>query len=226
MKKLTSLILAAVSVVTIAAPAFADEPDYIDIPAQSAAVIEEDYYSQAAPDFFEETDAAEPDTAVAGPDADSEGDSILTDIPVAIMYLCVSGPHAHYAFGHTWICIKNISGKEITVGSSTIAPGEMISTGLHHDGGLHYNREMARYNGETVKAREKVLTISDLRTAEKEITNSRWHWYEYLGHNCTNYATSVWKKATGQGYFAFCFPFVVQIQMAISGTESVSINKY
>lgn len=158
---------------------------------------------------------AEPSEPVSGDDADE---------PVAIIYLCVSGPHAHYFFGHTWICIRNISSGTITVDGTDIQPGEMASFGLHHDGGLHINRELNRYRGETVTAKQASLTSSQLSDAEGEITSSRWSWYELFAHNCTNFATSVWAMVTGVNYVAFCFPFIVQMQMALSGTDSLVIG--
>ena len=221
MKKIISVILVALSFTATALSAYATDENTPDA-----------YATQyETPDTYESiVDTVNPDTFTADSDtvmteaAEAGEDSILTDIPVAIMYLCVSGPHSKYVFGHTWICIKNISDEKLTVGSKIIEPGKMSSFGLHHFDGMHYDDEMYDYNGETVKTREKRLTRSELKTAADEITDRNWHWYEYFAHNCTNFATSVWKETTGQHYFAFCFPFIVQIQMAVSGMKSLTIK--
>ena len=207
MKKFVSIILSIATVLSIAVPSFAEETktttEYSNCYRQEITATATD-----CTDFLSE-----------------EAYTGSSDF-VAIMYLCVSGPHAPYYFGHTWICIRNISDEVINIGESIINPGMMESFGLHHFDGMHYDREMNNYRGETVKAREFMLTKNDISSAMKEITDSRWHWYEYFTHNCTNFATSVWQETTGQHYFTFCFPFVVQIQMAVSGTKGLSIKKY
>ncbi len=235
MKKIVSVVLSLVSVIALAIPAFAeelsDDPDpdrcyaeqYVtapisEVPDSTTALNSE----QSASD---DSDSLSDDTHENAPDSISEEDSIISDAIVAIMYLCVSGPHAPYYFGHAWICIKNISEETIMIGSHSVAPGEMASFGLQHFDGMHYNDEMNDYRGETVSAREYRLTRNDLDKAEKEITNSRWGWYEYLAHNCTNFATSVWNKVTGQHFFAFCFPFIIQIQMAGTDLKKIDINR-
>ncbi len=222
MKRITALILTLVSVITIATPAFAqdltaNEPEtvnyeIIENEAQAADAAEA---VENAPDYEESEEQA----------VENDDESLLSDAVVAIMYMCVSGPHAPYIFGHTWICIKNVTEKNLKVGNTEIAPGSMASFGLHHFDGMHYDDEMYDYRGETVNATECRLTRKDLKAAEEEITHSRWHWYEYLTHNCTNFATSVWKKVTGKGFFVFCFPFVVQIQMAKEGLKKINIER-
>lgn len=240
MKRIVSIVLSFASILTIAVPAFAEElPDEAE-PDRCCAEQEttEQFFAEEYPlenlsaVQYPETSStvssaySEENNSINNPNRVSEEDSIITDTVVAIMYLCVSGPHAPYFFGHTWICIKNISDEAITVGSRTLEPGEMMSAGLHHDGGMHYDDEIHDYEGDTVQAREYELTRDELRTAEKEITNSRWHWYEYFAHNCTNFATTVWNKVTGQHYFAFCFPFIVQIQMAGNGLERIVMGSH
>ena len=241
MKKFVSIILAIATVFSIAVPAFAKE-DIIEEYNEPAAVYENYTDTVEQPEAVEDTDEVTPDNIdgeAVTPDgaetdaidngtnaADTESDFLFDRDPVAILYLCASGIHSHYAFGHTWICIKNISKDNITVSGKVIAPNEMASFGLHHDGGMHCNREIERYSGETVEAKQKKLSRAELLIAAKEISNSRWGWYEYFAHNCTNFATTVWNKVTGAHLFAFCFPFVVQLQMAFSGTESLSMNSY
>lgn len=238
MKKIISLLLSVITAAAVITPAFASES--IDTLPQAV------YYEAGANGSFNEEGISEtgnsPDSVKSEGEelrsysadetgseeqtVESEDESLLSDAAVAIMYLCVSGPHAPYIFGHTWICIKNISDESLKVGNSEIAPGAMSSFGLHHFDGLHYDEEMRDYQGETVNARECRLTRKDLKSAEEEITNSRWHWYEYLTHNCTNFATSVWKKVTGQSFFAFCFPFVVKIQMAGAGLKKLIMENH
>ena len=225
MKKLTALFLAAATLFTLAASAYAEENTAEDyMPSQSieteleAAQTDIDFLS-AAPDAQPQV-SDEPDFIDGG----NEEDGFITDnLPVAILYLCASGPHAPYAFGHAWICIKNISDREITVGTETVEPGKMISAGLHHDGGLHFNDEMKDYDGKMVSAKSTYLFEDDLSKAENEILKDRWSWYELFAHNCTNFATAVWKATTGKGYAVFCFPFIVQLQMAFGGTEKIEI---
>ena len=241
MKKFISIIIATATVFSIAVPAFAKEV-IIDEYNEPAGVYETYADTAEQPDTVEAADEETPDnidSEASIPDAadinkfdngtdtaDTDSDFLFDRNPVAILYLCASGIHSHYAFGHTWICIKNISKDDITIGGKVIAPNEMASFGLHHDGGMHCNREIERFSGETVKAKQKKLNRSELLIASNEISNSRWGWYEYFAHNCTNFATTVWNKVTGAHLFAFCFPFVVQIQMAFGGTESLSMNSY
>ncbi len=150
-------------------------------------------------------------------------DSSIIDDVVAIMYLCISGPHAPYLFGHAWICVKNPGDEPIDVCGYTLQPGEMMSMGLHSGRGMTFNEEMHDFRGKTVQAKKTELRRSDLSNAESEVKNSRWGHYELFTHNCTNFATSVWRKVTGQGFLAFCFPFIVQLQMLVSGTSSLKI---
>ena len=220
MKKITSIILALTSVIAIATPAFAGYEN-IGTPSEAETETAEIVsFVQNDEQGIIDNDAVNEENSCSNDD-----ESILSDKIVAIMYMCASGPHAPYIFGHIWICIKNISDKALKVGSTEIEPGAMASFGLHHFDGLHYDDEMYDYSGEKVKASECSLTLKDLRAAEEEITNSRWHWYEYLTHNCTNFATSVWKKVTGKGFFVFCFPFVVQMQMAKVGLKEILIER-
>lgn len=222
MKRITALILTLVSVITIATPAFAQDLTANEPETVNYEIIENEPQAADAAEAVENA----PDYEEAEEQAvENDDESLLSDAVVAIMYMCVSGPHAPYIFGHTWICIKNVTEKNLKVGNTEIAPGAMASFGLHHFDGLHYDDEMYDYSGETVNATECKLTRRDLKAAEEEITNSRWHWYEYLTHNCTNFATSVWKKVTGKGFFVFCFPFVVQIQMAKEGLKKINIER-
>lgn len=229
MRRILSAVLAVISVLTIASTSFAQDVTTIEhtTTADTLATVSDTEVPSLPSAEQVPVDESESTTFSADsnvPDSVSDDDSIISDAYVAIMYLCVSGIHAPYAFGHTWICIKNTSDETITIGSRNIEPSEMASFGLHHFDGMHYDDEMNDYRGETVSAREYKLTREDLGKAADEITASRWHWYEYLTHNCTNFATSVWNKVTGSHYFAFCFPFVVQIQMAGNGLSKLTIG--
>ena len=238
MRRILSAVLSVVCTVSLALPAFAEElpgesePDrccseqvtFSDC-SDSETYTETNRALSASEEVNSQSDKdVNNDNYPNIPDGAAQEDSFITDTVVAIMYLCVSGPHTHYIFGHTWICIKNISEDSLTVGERIITPGEMASFGLHHFDGMHYDDEMYDYSGENVKALEYKLTRSDLDSAKHEITNSRWHWYEYFAHNCTNFATSVWNKVTGRHFFAFCFPFIVQIQMAGSGLINIIMS--
>ena len=142
--------------------------------------------------------------------------------PAAKMYLCSSSPYGKYIFGHIWIVIKNTSTRSFYVAGEEVLPGEMISFGLHHFDGLHINDEISVFRGRTVKAEETVLTYEQVGEISLEISSSRWCWYEYFTHNCTNFATTVWRLATGRVMFVFCFPFVVSMQMR--NTVSLTIG--
>lgn len=226
MKKTISIIIAIATIFSIAVPAFA-EAAAVDERNETAPVFEIILDIAGSPEGEPEADetlTADPDEPDSG--NETAGEYIYEEVPVAVIYLCASGPHSYYAFGHTWVCIKNISEEDITVAGKTIAPGEMVSFGLHHDGGLHFNREIDRFNGENVTVKEKMLTGSELSAVENEISDSKWGWYELFSHNCTNFATSVWNRATGAHLFAFCFPFIVKLQMALGGTKTLSMTSY
>jgi len=196
------------------------------LPSEAAAETAEDEEGHAetvsGDELVEEKSGAKklaaPEAQNAADEAGAGEESVYEEsLPVAYMYLCASGPHAPYLFGHAWICIENISDEDIVVDGETLEPGKIMSMGLHSGRGMTHNEEMHDYRGKTVKAKKTALRRSDLATAENEICSSRWHSYELFTHNCTNFATSVWRKTTGQSFLAFCFPFIVSIQMAFSG---------
>ncbi len=147
------------------------------------------------------------------------------DGPVAEIYLCVSGIFfPYYFFGHTWICISNVSQEPFTVGAVTLAPGEMMSVGLHSNAGMTYNREMNRFRGRTVSALKKQINEEQLRSAEREITSSDWSYYLLFSHNCTNFTSAVWKAATGVKYNATVFPFILKSQLPADQMVSLYIG--
>ncbi|MBR3438527.1 MAG: hypothetical protein IKH13_03370 [Clostridia bacterium] len=240
MKKLTALLLSAATILTLATPAFAvEENAAVHEQATEAQVFEisDEQFVETAQTEIPDAQAAEENSVdeiapqdVQTPDGEQSNgnedeDSIFSKKdPIAIIYLCVSGPAAHYGFGHTWICIKNISKKAISIGDYEIKPGKMSSFGLHHFDGMHINDEMRHYNHQKVTALAREINAEGLAKAEKEILSKTWKWYEYLAHNCTNFATTVWLRTTGQFFLAFCFPFIVQIQMACNKTEKLAIE--
>lgn len=216
-KRIISMILALLISMLTYATAFAYDDDiYADSFSYDIADLLEEpnyEYTPAEETTPEVTAPEEPDTTVI-PNDSHESD----DDDVAIIYLCVV-PYtsSRYAFGHSWICIKNISNKAIKVGPQTIATGEMISAGLHSFKGMTFNEEMDDYRGRSVKALEYTLNKKDFAKVTKEIMSSRWNSYEVFAHNCTNFATAVWKAATGKFMLAFCFPFIVSFQMLGAG---------
>ncbi|MBR5411206.1 MAG: hypothetical protein IK104_11100 [Clostridia bacterium] len=143
---------------------------------------------------------------------------------VAEIYLCVSGFHTSYIFGHAWICIRNISDAPITVRSETLAPGAMLSVSLHAGVGREFNREMRQYRGKSVTAIGRPLTRAALANAEREIMDSKWGSYLLFSKNCTNFSAAVWKAATGESYRAVIFPFVLKNQFPADQTFSLRIE--
>ena len=144
--------------------------------------------------------------------------------PVAVIYLCIPGIHLPYIFGHAWICISNVSNETLTVGPQTLAPGEMLSVGLHAGGGMAFNREMGEYRGSSVSAIQRQISREDLQRAETEILNSKWNYYLLFSHNCTNFASAVWKAATGESFRTGVFPFVLKSQLPSDQTVSLYIG--
>lgn len=229
MKKFLAGVLAALTVMSTATAAFADyEPSADSIDTRTAEYLEdEEYYYED--EYYNEYDfnddiADEPEDPYVDetPDIPSEADETI-----AIIYLCsVPYPTLHYIFGHSWICIKNVSDEELSIGSQTIAPGEMISAGLHSTmskgrSGMSFNDEMNDFKGRSVSAVQYFLTEKEFTKMSKEITNSKWSWYELFTHNCTNFAAAVWRAATGNFMLAFCFPFIVSIQMIGAGRITI-----
>ena len=149
------------------------------------------------------------------------------DIPAektAVIYLCSSGPNGHYLMGHVWICLKNTGSEPFDFAGCEVAPGKMISAGLHHGGGLFFNREMKHYAGKSVRCEKRELNEEGIARASAEASKSKWGRYELFTHNCSNFAAAVWRAATGENAFAFCFPFVVSIQMMAHGSERLTIS--
>lgn len=203
MKKALCILLALLFVMSICVTAFAEDVQTVNETASVETVTEGS-------------------VVYAKNTAQSEPDKIDPNAQVAILYLCTSAPHGSYIWGHSWVCIRNTTDRFLTIGTQTIAPGEMISAGLHHDGGMHFNDEMRQYANCSVKAISTTLTTSQFEKVSEEILAKRWSWYEYLAHNCTNFASAVWKAATGKGYFCFCFPFVISLQM--TGSSRITIK--
>ena len=145
------------------------------------------------------------------------------DETVAVMYLCVSGVHFPYIFGHSWICISNVSNETLTVGNETLAPGEMKSFGLHAGVGMTVNREMSRFSGSTVSALQTPLNRADLEKAGREITDSNWNYYLLFTHNCTHFASAVWAAVTGKKYKTGVFPIVLKNNLPSNELVSVRI---
>ena len=135
-----------------------------------------------------------------------------SDGAVAEIYHCVSGPSLTYFFGHTWICIRNVSGATLYVGQQAIEPGQMISAG-HHRGGFQFNKEMRQYANKTVTACKSRINADQFAAAAAEIMDPEWGTYELFAHNCTNFSTAVWRAATGQRMTPFIFPFVLRSQI-------------
>ena len=211
MKRFVSAILAIVMTLLLFCSVYADNSP--ELAEQSAAVDSAENIQLSSEDI---ADVVSPENI----ESDASGKD---DENVAILYLCAAGPRGRYIWGHAWIMIKNISDEDIVIGENIIPPGTMISAGLHHDGGLKYNRELETFNGCTVSAKEKYMNAKELEICKKEMFSSRWSWYEYFAHNCTNFATSVWLAVTGNFYICFCFPFVVQLQLAASGAKGVGV---
>ena len=231
MKRLTALILTLMSIITIATPAFAN-----DIAATNSDVIVTEGITETAEQMVSEEDSSienDPDAIKEEYDGlETEEDGLIfnrdKNKPVAKMYLCVGGIHLPYFFGHSWICIENISEEPIKVDTETIEPGETVSTGLRSGmfggkRGRNWNCEMSDYKNCKVSAIVREITAEQLKKAENEIENSDWSWYEIFAHNCTNYATSVWAAVTGKRYAAFCFPFVIRTQFPASEVVQISI---
>ena len=230
MRRILSAILAVISVFTVASPVFAQDITAIDYATEAdspAAVFDTEISSLPAAEqaYFDESESATLSADSDVHDSISNDDPTLTDNAVAIIYLCASGPHIPYFTGHAWVCIRNISEDNLTVGDRIITPGEMASFGLHSFNAMLCDEEMDVYAGETVRAREYELTQSDFDSAVREITASKWRWYELFTHNCTNFAISVWNEATGQNLVAFCFPFIVQLQIMFGSVGLVMSSR-
>ncbi len=146
------------------------------------------------------------------------------DEPAATIYLCVSGIHPLYFFGHAWICIANTGYRTLTVGEVTLQPGEMMSVGLHSGAGMTYNREMSRFSRSTVKALAQQITSAQLENAEREILSDKWDYYLLFTHNCTHFTSAVWKATTGVSFRTAVFPFVLQSQLPSDRTVQLYIG--
>ena len=147
-----------------------------------------------------------------------------SDGAVAEIYHCASGMSLTYFFGHTWICIRNVSGETLSIGEKTIEPGQMIAAGLHYGRGLEYDREMGQFSGKSVSALKCRINRDQFAAAASEIQNANWNHYELFTHNCTNFSTSVWQAATGQRLSPFIFPFVVKSQMSSRSPVSLYVE--
>ena len=145
------------------------------------------------------------------------------DTSVAEIYLCVSGIRLPYLFGHSWICIVNTGSEPFSVGSERLEPGEMLTAGLHTNGGMVFNLEKSQFRGRSVTAVQASLTKAALQRAENEIFDSEWDHYSLLTHNCTHFSVAVWKAATGKTIQASVFPFFLKMQMPSGERTSLTI---
>ena len=142
---------------------------------------------------------------------------------VAEIYMCFCSIRLPYLFGHTWISIVNTSGEPFTVGPQTVEPGQIMTAGLHAGGGMVINRELGEFRGTAVTAIRAELTREDLQRVESEIMSSRWDHYYLFSHNCTNFASAVWKAATGESYTTAIFPFVLKSQVPAGRKTSLYV---
>ena len=145
------------------------------------------------------------------------------DEAAAVLYLCVSGVRLPYIFGHTWICIENVSGAPLSVGGRELAPGDMMSAGLHTGVGMEFDREMRQFRGNTVTAMRRELTRAAFESAANEIMNGRWDHYLLFTHNCTHFCAAVWRAGTGMSLRASVFPFALKSQMSAGETVGLYI---
>lgn len=143
---------------------------------------------------------------------------------VAVMHLCVSGIRLPYFFGHSWLCITNVSDEAIAIGQETIAPRQTVSVSTHARVGMEFNREMNQFRGRTVTAVRTELTSEALAKAEKEILSSKWDNYSMFFHNCTHFCAAVWKAATGKAYATALFPFILKSQFSEGEKTSFTIG--
>ncbi|MBQ7637545.1 MAG: hypothetical protein IJS90_01415 [Clostridia bacterium] len=141
---------------------------------------------------------------------------------VAVMYLCVSGPHYPYFFGHAWLVIQNISDHDITVGPITLVPDQMLSAGTHFSG-FAFNKELKEYRGSNVDAVKTYLTEEKLETAARTITDPTWKSFNLFTKNCTNFVSDVWYAVTGRRFRTFVFPVALRNQFGSNEKVKVYI---
>ena len=215
MKKYLSIIIAVLMLLSFSSAAFAGA--YDEIPATECDV--------STPDCAATETETRQYSASYGSDEqsiDAETNGLFDRSSTAAkMYLCFSHPYDKYIFGHVWIVIENTGTRTLRVADLEIQPGDIGTFGLHHFDGLHINDEKAIFRGRSVKALEVTVSYEQIEEIDTEMCSARWHRYEYFTHNCTNFVSAIWKIATGRGFFVFCFPFIIAIQM--SGAITVTL---
>ena len=201
--KLTALLLALITVLTISAPAFAA-----------------DEFGRESETYSDQTVVTEQQT-----EANIEEDiSYITDSDdvVAYMYICAT---AKSLTGHVWLYFENVSDHDINVGYVTLGAGETTSVGSLRNsrtdgGGTYYNGEAYMANGKssvtnaTISLKEE-LTEAELEKVSDAIESK--NSYNIFFNNCGNFATSVWNKVSDKKMFHACFPIITIMEMIAYG---------
>lgn len=135
--------------------------------------------------------------------------------PVARMYFCATNT---IGVGHSWIYIKNLTSKPITVGHMTVRAKDGVTISnlgfTHIDGpGTFYNYEAYRYH-DKLPATSYItcdLTAARLENVSNTIKNS--NFYELVTYNCGGLTTAVWNAGSDRKLIYFPLTFVIMLQM-------------
>lgn len=210
MKRLTSAVLALLSVFYICTAAFAETAPETTLPGYSAS--EETSDGLAVPE--EEITETELETEEPGTDNGY----------AAKMYLCAT---AHSFTGHMWVYIENLTDAPITVGYVSVEPGESISVGnlrnsRRDGGGTYYNGEafMSTDLEETSRHTtylEQDITFDQLEKVSREIKSH--NTYLFVGYNCTNLACDIWNSAAKAKIASLCLPVFTICEMRFMGAR-------
>lgn len=204
MKKIISLILTAIIVMSMTVPAFAENSEMLE------------------PSVAEETEVYVSETE-NGEDAEqsiNDEDAIVATLSVCS---CMSIP---VIAGHTYIYVQNLSDSPLQVGLYEVPAGQGVSAGLLSisvsDGwGIYYNVEAYRENRDNhqsqIWSKTKELTAEDVEKLSNKLTGYLNHWDPFF--NCSYFAFTVWNSITGDFLVPLVIPVLSHLVVMVSGEK-------
>ena len=213
MKKVLSILLAIICVISFTVTAFAEDTV---IPSESVVTNEDVEGTEAQEDPENPEEPAEPDEPVEP--------AKTFDVT---MYICAT---ANSLTGHVWLYFVNNSNVPVKVGYVDLTPGAGISVGSLRNsrkdgGGTYYNGEamMAEKDGKLESLKDHTyslkmsLTKEQLETVNEKIKSK--NAYEMIFYNCGVFATSVWNSVSDKKVVHIVLPIFTILNMTILGAK-------
>jgi hypothetical protein len=223
-KKILSLILILIVLITSVPYAFATDADIIT--EESTTQQEETVLPEEGTTTQPEEEPTVPGTPPAQPE---ESRPLQDNDVVADIYVFYDKSDIHGA-GHTWIYVENLTDQNLKVGAYTLPPNEGVSVGTlpEYDGwGLYYNIEAYQqgiYGMEDQLSMKDQITLKKLRRVSNFIVSYPNFW-DPVFFNCMLFAFLAWDMGSWKILLPLFFPIIGKIQMLIYPHETGTLMK-